>query len=141
MAISVPAAAQGAPVYRLTFLPDEADNLICFSAGDARDLLVAFRERYLAEERPRVRRLLRGFEDQLGPAARYDCAFVRSIYVPHQPVVAIDITEELGLDWGGRDAHFFVETELLVGESRYTRTTSGGPIYVFTSDFVILKER
>lgn len=135
-----PAAAQDGPVYRLTYLPDEADNLICFSAADARDLLVAFRARFLAEERPRARRLLRTFEDQIGPGARYDCAFVRSIYVPRQPVVAIDIAEELALDWGEHDEHYFVAAELLVGDTRYTQTTSGDPIYVFTSDFVILKE-
>lgn len=135
-----PAHAQDATVYRLTYLPDEADNLICFSPEDARDLLVAFRARYLAAQRPRARQILRAFEAQLGPAARYDCAFVRSIYVPLQPVVAIDIAEDLGLDWGDLDEHYFVETELLVGQTRYTQTAAGGAIYVFTSDFVILKE-
>ncbi|MGF1500620.1 MAG: hypothetical protein ACFBSD_02300 [Paracoccaceae bacterium] len=129
-----------APSYRLSFLPDEQTNLICFSRTDALALLIEFRRRYLAEERPRVRRLIRSFEPELGPDNRYDCGLVASIYVPTQPIEAVDLAFERGLDWGDKDEHFFVAASLLVGETRYTMTAQGTPIYVFTSDFVILKQ-
>ncbi len=139
-ALALGASAQDGPTYRLSYLPDEQNNLICFSRQDALDLLTSFRTVYLAEERPRVRRLLRGFTEEFGQNRRYDCSFVFSIYVPTLPIQAVDLVEERGLDWEGRDEHYFVATNILVGETKYTQTATGGPIFVFTSDAVILKE-
>ena len=136
------APAQEAPVYRLSYIPDEQENLICFAREDALALLTVFHEIYMAEARPRTRRILRGFAGEFGPGKRYDCGFVRSIYVPILPVEAIDLVEEFGTGWEGRQkkAHYFVATNLLVGEMKYTQTASGGRIYVFASEFEILKE-
>lgn len=141
--LTMTGAAPAEPVYRLSYIPDEQDNLICFSPVDAMAILTAFHALYVAEERPRTRRLLRTLEPEMGPGRRYDCAFVRSIYVPVVPVTAIDIQETRGADWGsGRfhKRHYFIATNLLVGETKYTQTRTGGRIWVFTSDFEVIKE-
>lgn len=134
------ARAESAPVYRVSYLPDERDNLICFSRDDALDLLASFHDRYMAEARPRAMRLLRSLESQFGQTKRYDCAFIRSIFVPILPVEAVDIAEERGLDWGEAQEHYFVAANLLVGEAKYTKTATGGRIYVFASDVEIEKD-
>ncbi|MGF1447480.1 MAG: hypothetical protein ACFBRM_14955 [Pikeienuella sp.] len=140
LAFGLAARAQTAQNFSLLYLPDEQKNLICFSRGDALDLLTQFRELYMAEARPRVARLLRGFSDDFGQNRRYDCSFIVSIYVPTLPVDAIDLVQERGLDWGDDNEYYFVAATLLVGETKYTQTATGGSIYVFTSDAVIRKE-
>ncbi len=125
--------------YELSYLPDERDNVICFSRGDALALLSAFHAAYTGAEDPRAMRLMRGFEGEFGPGRRYDCAFLRSIFVPILPIDAVDVTVERGFDWGERDEHYFVASNILIGETKYTQTETGDRIYVFASDFVIEK--
>lgn len=136
---SVPTTAQEAS-FRLSFLPREATNLVCFSREHALDLLAEFREVYMAEARPRVKRLVRSFADKIGPGKQYDCALLKSVYIPIMPIDAIDLVSERSLDWGDKDEHYFVTSKVLVGEKTYTKTADGGPIFAFTSDFVIIKE-
>lgn len=138
IAVSVSANAQEAS-YALSYLPDERDNVICFSRGDALALLSAFHAAYTAAEDPRAMRLMREFAGEFGPGRRFDCAFLRSIFVPSLPIDAVDVAVERALDWGERDEHFFVASSILIGETKYTQTETGGRIYVFASDFVIEK--
>lgn len=124
--------------FRLVYLPKVKNNLICFSRSDAADLLSEFRPLYLAEKRPRPRRILKGFETEFGNENRFDCAMLKSRFLPLKPMEVVDIADQ-GDAWEGRKAHYFVAAEVLVDNMRYVAGSQGETLYVYVPEGVIEK--
>lgn len=128
------AVAADAPKYKLSHIPDQQRNVVCFARSDALALLADFHRRYVSA--PILDPLPVLIE--LAPSQGYDCTTVDAAFIPTLPIQAVDLAVERGLDWSGRAEHFFVRAKLF---GAVTPLPAGADeIYVFTSDFVILKD-